>query len=280
MQMKVAILSDIHGNLPALEATLDHVDRWQPDVTVMNGDAVNRGPRSRECWELLSPRFQEDGWLVTRGNHEDYVAEWADPQTERDTPLFEIFRSSFWTFQQLNGRVRELSSVPDKVEIEGPDGSIVRVTHGTMRGNDDGIYEHTPDDELQEKIAPAPAVFCTGHTHRPLIRELNGTLIVNAGSAGTAFDGDPRISYAQLVWRRGRWHAEIARLPYDRARAKRDFDLTGYCEGGGPLVEIFFQEWLQARPMVNRWARKYEDAVLAQEISLRRSVSVFLSLEK
>lgn len=278
--MKLAIISDIHGNLPALEATLEHVDRWQPDVTVMNGDAVNRGPRSRQCWELLSGRFQKDGWLAARGNHEDYVAEWIDAKTKPGTPLFEIFRSSFWTFQQLDGRVSELDTLPQQVEVEGPDGSVVRVTHGTMLGNADGVYAQTPDDELRKKIAPAPAVFCTGHTHRPLVRELNGTLIVNSGSAGTAFDGDPRISYAQLMWHGGRWRAEIVRVPYDRARARRDFELTGYCEGGGPLVEIFFQEWLQARPMANRWIAEYEDAVLAGDISLQQAVSDFLHAEK
>lgn len=278
--MKLAIISDTHGNLPALEATLAHVDGWQPDVTVVNGDAVNRGPRSRQCWELLSRRCRDDGWLMVRGNHEDYVAEWTDTQTEHGSPCFEIFRSSFWTFQQLGGLVSELIKLPQQVEVEGPDGSIVRVTHGTMRGNEDGIYVGTPDDELRQKIAPAPAIFCTGHTHRPLVRELNGTLIVNAGSAGTAFDGDPRISYAQLVWERGAWQANIVRLNYDRPQAERDFELTDYLDGGGPLVEIFFQEWLQARPMVNRWARQYEEAVLTQHISLRQSVSAFLSAEK
>lgn len=278
--MKLAILSDIHGNLPALEATLDNVDRWQPDVTVVNGDVVNRGPRSRHCWDLLQRRFEQDGCLMVRGNHEDYVAEWSDPQTEHGTPLFEIFRSSFWTFQQLNGSASELGDLPQQVEVAAPDGSIVRVTHGTMLGNADGIYVQTPDEALRQKIAPAPAVFCTGHTHRPLIRELDGTLVVNAGSAGTAFDGDPRISYAQVVWHQGQWKAEIVRVPYDRARARRDFESTGYCEGGGPLVEIFFQEWLQARPMANRWIAEYEQAVIAGDISLRQAVSEFLSAEQ
>lgn len=277
--MKLAIISDVHGNLPALEATLQHVDRWRPDVTVVNGDVVNRGPRSRQCWDLIRRRVSEDGWLMVRGNHEDYVARWRDPQTERGTALFEIFRSSFWTFRQLNGRALELDDLPPQVEVEAPDGSTVRVTHGTMHGNEDGIYEKTPDDELWQKIAPAPAVFCTGHTHRPLVRELNGTLVVNSGSAGTAFDGDPRISYGQLEWKRGGWRAEIVRLEYDRERAARDFTLTGYIEGGGPLVEVFFEEWLQARPMANRWIKQYENAVLAQDITLEQAVTEFLRSE-
>lgn len=276
--MKLAIISDAHGNLPALEETLAHVDRWEPDVTVFNGDAVNRGPRARQCWELLRRRSREDGWMMVCGNHEDYVARWAGMEPEQDSPRFEIFRSSFWTFQQLDGLVPELKSLPQQVEVRGPDGSVVRVTHGTMRGNEDGIYAGTSDEELRQKIAPAPAVFCTGHTHRPLVRTLNGTLVVNAGSAGTAFDGDPRISYAQVVWKHGEWRAKIVRLEYDRARAERDFELTGFRRGGGPLVEIFFQEWLQARPLANRWIAEYESAVLTRQISLRQAVTDFLSV--
>ena len=77
--MKLAVLSDIHGNWPALEAAAADIDAWQPDLVVVNGDVVNDGPRSLECWNYVAGRRNRDGWVVLRGNHEEYVAEWLDP---------------------------------------------------------------------------------------------------------------------------------------------------------------------------------------------------------
>lgn len=275
--MKLAVLSDIHGNLPALQATLDHVDRWQPDSVVVNGDVINRGPRSRACWELIAARHEALNWKLVRGNHEEYVAKWPDSDSEATAIDFEIYQSSYWTFQQMRAEQMDaVASLPEQVSLQTGDGGVVRLTHGSMRGNTDGIYVQTSDHELREQIAPAPRVFCTAHTHRPLIRTLNGTLVVNSGSAGTAFDGDPRISYARLVWRRNRWTAEIVRLDYDRRAAARDFERSGYFDEGGPLVEIFFEEWKRAQPLVNRWAATYEEAVRNGQLSVRQSVHAFL----
>src|SRR5690606_23235862 len=105
-----------------------------------------------------------------------------------DEVQFQIYRGSFFTYRQLGEYASELRDLPFQVEIAGPDGSMLRMTHGTMLGNNDGIYQDTSDTQILKQIAPAPAVFCTGHTHRPFVRRVNGTLVVNSGSAGTAFD--------------------------------------------------------------------------------------------
>lgn len=280
--MKIAVISDIHGNLPALQTTLAHVDRWRPDRVIVNGDVINRGPCPRECWEILTRREQTLGWRIVRGNHEEYVAAWRDNVSRQEGSSraaerrSKIFQSSYWTFQKMTGYIAAVASLPERLSVLAGDDSEVRLTHGSMRGNTDGIYEKTPDDELAAQIAPAPAVFCTAHTHRPLVRELNGTIVVNSGAAGTTFDGDPRISYAQLVWRHDGWQAEIVRIPYDRRRTERDFESSGFLEGGGPLVEIFLQEWKLARPLVNRWAAAYEGVVLSGQMTLQASVDTFL----
>lgn len=280
--MKIAVISDIHGNLPALQTTLAHVDGWRPDRVIVNGDVINRGPRPRECWELLARREQAPGWRIVRGNHEEYVVAWRDNVPRQNEASgaadrrLKIFQSSFWTFQHMTGYVAAIANLPEQVSVLAGDGSVVRLTHGSMRGNTDGIYPQTADDELAEQIAPAPAVFCTAHTHRPLVRTLNGTIVVNSGAAGTTFDGDPRISYAQLEWGHDGWQVEIVRIPYDRRRTERDFETSGFLEGGGPLVEIFLQEWKLARPLVNRWAAAYEGAVLSGQMTLQASVDTFL----
>lgn len=276
--MKVAVLSDIHGNLPALEAVAAHIEQWAPDITVVNGDVVNRGPRPRACWEFVQVQQEAAGWRLVRGNHEQFVAKWLDPERPRSGVLFEMYLASFWTYRLLGPLARLIPSLPAQEQLVGPAGGEVRITHGSMRGDRDGIYPETAAAELAQQIKPAPAVFCTAHTHRPLVRQLNGTLVINSGSAGTTFDGDVRASYAQLTWRQGRWHGRIVRLPYDRDQTARDFVESGFLEEGGALVRIFFEEWQQARPMVNQWAQRYEAGVVAGEIGLAASVDAFLGV--
>jgi len=277
--VKIAILSDIHGNFPALEAVAADVARWEPDVTVVNGDVVNRGPLPRRCWAFV----QDRGWPLVGGNHEAYVALWDGPDRPWEGRDFNIHLSSFWTYRRLNGSAAALADLPSTLSLHGPDGSEVRVTHGSMFGNRDGIYPETPAADVRQKIAPAPAVFCTAHTHRPFVRRLDGvrrgsgSLVVNSGSVGASFDGDPRACYLRLTWRAGGWRVELMRLRYDRVRTARDFWSSGFLEEGGPLVHIFYHEWRDARPLVNLWSRQYEAAVLEGEISLEVSVSAFLA---
>ncbi len=103
--MKLAVLSDIHGNWPALQAVVADIDAWQPDQVLVNGDIVNDGPSSPACWAYIAGRQATDGWHVLRGNHEEYVAGWLAPEPSvlRPGPAYDLTRISRWTFDQLNG---------------------------------------------------------------------------------------------------------------------------------------------------------------------------------
>lgn len=273
--MKVAVLSDVHGNLPALEAVAADVLAWKPDVTIVNGDLVNRGPCSAECWAFVRA---QPGWRLTSGNHEAYVLLWTDPHWVQSALEAEaLYRPSWWTYAQLNGTTPVLATLPQAVSLADPAGGELRASHASMRGDRDGIYLETEDAELAVQIAPAPRLFCTAHTHRPFVRALNGTLVVNSGSAGWTFDGDARASYARLTWQRGSWQAEIARVVYDRQRAARDFVESGYYEGGGPLVRIMYAEWEKAMPLMHWWAAVYEPVVRDGIMTVAEATDVFLA---
>lgn len=275
--MKVAVLADIHGNLPALNAIIDHIDAWAPDTVVVAGDVVNRGPRPLECLQLVMAKRQTDGWLFVRGNHEDYVLKQAQPDAERSGPEFEINESAYWTLQKLNGNINDLREWPFQVDFPAPNDREVRIVHASMRNNRDGIYPNTPDQELRQKILPPPAVLCVGHTHRPLVRRIDQTLVVNVGAVGMPFDGDYRPAYAQLTWQDNRWQAKIVRLDYDQAQTERDFFDTGFFEEAGDLVKIMLIEFRQSRAYIHLWSQKYEEAVRSGRISLAESVRSYLA---
>ena len=276
--MKVAVLADIHGNLPAFEIVAEHINYWRPDIVVMAGDVINRGPRPVVCLDLLLEMQESAGWLSVRGNHEDYVLDQARPNAPRSGPLFDISRNAYWTYQKLNNREHSLKMMPFQVSVPGPAGTEVRVVHGSMRGNRDGIYPDTTLDNLRLQIAPAPTVLCVGHTHRPLIRRVDETIVVNVGSVGSPFDGDIRACYAQLTWVNEAWHAKIIRLNYDRSKTERDYIWTGFLEGAGPLAALMLLEFQQARAHIHLFFRQYDRAILSSEITLSDAVMEYLEV--
>ncbi|MCP4425189.1 MAG: metallophosphoesterase [Chloroflexi bacterium] len=278
--MKIAVISDIHGNLPALKTAVAHLAAWQPDQVIVNGDIVNRGPRSRDCLRLVQAKHQSEGWIVLRGNHEEFVTACGQFDYPYDSPQYEIVRFAHCAYRQLNGDTSFLSRLPDQYSWIAPDGSEFRVTHASMRGNRDGLYYNANDEQLRKQIAPPPAIFVTGHTHRPFMRQVDDTLIVNAGSVGSPFDKDTRPSYGQFAWdEKGGWQAEIVRLEYDHSLAEQDFVDTGFLVEAGPLAQLMLIELRKGRGLIYRWSMQYEEAILAGEISVEESVRELLAEE-
>ena len=275
--MKVAVLADIHGNLPALLTVTADIETWQPDVVVVAGDVVNRGPRSRDCLQFVQERQKRDGWLVVRGNHEDYVLSQARPDRPRSGPEYEISLNSLWTYRKLNSEIGALEKMPFQISVPGPHGEEIRIVHASMLGNRQGIYPETTAAELRERISPPPAVLAAGHTHRPLVRRLDETLVVNVGSVGMPFDGDTRTAYGRFSKRQGKWQAEIVRLDYDREQTERDFFETGFIPQAGDLARIMLLEFRQARSHIFAWVDQYQPIVLAGQLSVADSVSQYVA---
>ncbi len=282
--MKIAVISDVHANLPALEAVTDHLQAWRPDHVIVAGDLVNRGPRSLECLNFAQDKARAAGWRLLLGNHEEYVMRHAEPDAPRSGPAFEIRRASYFTYCQLGRDMRPLAALPFSLSLDSPDGSEARFTHASMRGTRDGVYRRAPDAEVLLQVGPPrpgdrpPSLFCVGHTHMPFVRCVQDTLVVNAGSVGMPFDGDTRAAYAQLIWRNGAWSAEIIRLAYDLERADRDYEETGFLEQGGPLARLMRIELRTAHSQLYQWAQQFEAPVLAGGMTMEESVEAFLEM--
>jgi len=275
--MKLAILSDIHGNLPALEATAADIASWQPDLVLVNGDVVGGGPQNLACWHFIQAR-QAEGWLVLRGNHEDYVVEWTNPAMPTDGVLFELSRLSHWTYQQLNGDVAALAALPDRWSWQTPDGTRLLVMHGTLQGIRAGIYPWTPDEEVRSKILPGAHLFVTAHTHIPHLRRLDETEVVNVGAVGLPGDGDGRASYGRFTWHpHTGWQAKIARVSYDQKQTERDFHTTGFLNEVGTAAWMTLVELRSATDAKTRWSHLYRQRILAGELSVAQSILEFLS---
>ena len=275
--MKLALLADVHANLPAFQAVLEDLAAWRPDRVIFLGDVLNRGARPEACWALLQDKVATENWAVLRGNHEEYVASRERTPLDPASPAFAIAASSWWTYQRLGLRAAVLDALPFSLSLADPAGGELRLAHASMLGTREGIYPESDDAEIRSRLGPpGAALFAAGHTHRPLVRRLDPTLVVNTGAVGMPFDGDPRAAYARCRWRRGRWEAEIRRLPYDRQATEVDFVHTGFLAHGGPLVPLMLQELRLARPLIGNWARRYEADCLAGRITVEASVRHYL----
>jgi predicted phosphodiesterase len=274
--MKIAALADIHGNYHALITVLDHVERWKPDLVVVLGDTINRGPRSRECLHLIQQFEKEKSWYLIKGNHEEYVLEFDDEHTPRQGLRFEMQRIIFWTYQQLSSEeIQAIKNLPSRINLQLPGGAELTAVHASTQGIRVGIYpKHTVDD-LKGLVNLNSDIFLVGHTHQPLIRSVNGTLVINAGSIGLPFDGDQRTCYAQIIWRGNHWLAEMIRLDYDLEAARKDFYTMNFIPEGGPLADLVLTELDLAWPQLSHWFRKYERPILNGNISIKNAVEEF-----
>ena len=179
--MRVAVLADIHGNLPALRAVLRELDAERVDAIVVAGDVVG-GPYPREALELLAGRPEELMWI--RGNSEREAVAARDGEPPADD---ESGRAAAWSAERLNGEWRDrLDAWPIAAELDG-----VLYCHGSPRRDDEVLTRATPDDVLAEALSGVrEPVVVGGHTHQQIIRKaLGAPTYVNAGSVGMPYEG-------------------------------------------------------------------------------------------
>jgi len=223
--MRIALLADIHGNLPALEAVMAHLkEQGGCDEMWVLGDLVAFCPYPVEVLELLASlphaRFVQgntDRYLVTGRRPTQPPVE--DQSAWRNLPAFlEERDASFrWTVSQLSYEwYTFLKELPVELDIEVPGYGSILAFHGSPLGDEIGIWEDTPEEELEEMMAGIDArlVVC-GHTHYQLGRWLGESLwVVNSGSVGLPLDGDQRAAYAVLDFEGGDCWASFHRVDY------------------------------------------------------------------
>jgi predicted phosphodiesterase len=189
--MRVAVLADVHGNLPALRATLAEIDRGPVDAIVVAGDVVG-GPLPRECLELLSARPERVHWI--RGNSEREAVNVYDGEPPADGPAG---RAAAWSADALDRRWRDaLAGWPITLAVDG-----VRFCHGSPRSDDEILTGATPADVLADALsAVTERLVVGGHTHRQFIRAVRRRLTyANAGSVGLPYEGRPAAFWMLVV---------------------------------------------------------------------------------
>ena len=271
--MKLAVLSDIHGNVPALEAVLDDIQKWQADQIIVNGDVINRGPYSLQVLDMLQELLPHASYIL--GNHESFTLYSAAHPLSATDPKYDLRRLAQWTAAQLGEALAPVAHWLDHVDMTAlAGGASLHVTHGSRLGNRDGIGPATEEQALPAKLGERRDLFVASHTHRPMIKEYNGGLVVNTGSVGQPLDGDERAAYGRFVLHQGLWQAQIRRVAYDKPQAIRDFHDSGFLHHAGPVGWLIYAEHrlntMHVGPMMHRYLAGIERGELTVRDAVRR----------
>jgi predicted phosphodiesterase len=229
-----AVFSDVHGNLPGLEAILADIEARGLRRTICLGDLVGYGPSPNEVAQLV----RERGIPTLMGNYDQGIGLETGAcgcVYKTDEQRAEGAVSLAWTQGAVTAAVKAyLRSLEDHFVLHTPAGDLLAV-HGSPRRINEYLFEDRPAAAMERmaRAYPYPAIFF-GHTHLPYARTVGGTTFVNVGSGGRPKDGDWRVCYAVVdpAALGGPGFIEFVRVPYDYERLLADLAAT-------PLITSF-----------------------------------------
>ena len=235
--MRIAIISDIHGNFTALQAVLQDLEQQPPvDQLVVAGDLCLNGPYPREVIE----RVQALDCPVIQGNTDLEIVTEAPQKGEKKRTTVG------WTREQIGADgIAYLESLPFSHRISNPQGGDVLIVHANPLNLEDAIFPNSSDAALQlllGKVDSGVGALAFGHLHIAYTRSWRHLLLVDVGSCGLPRDEDHRAAYAILDWQDNGWQAEHRRVPYDVQEVVKQLKTCGI-----PNAEKRIKVLLEAR---------------------------------
>jgi putative phosphoesterase len=244
--VRLAILSDIHGNLPALEAVLEHMQATPPDHIIVAGDSVNGAGFSAEVMD----RITAPGWTAIRGNH-DYIL------LKQHLPEWSNHPFIPYLMMQLADKLPILATMPDSLTLRYPGLPAIRVEHGFPGYNTHAIH-HTMDDAdaLIGLKSVEESIYIAGHFHIAFERQMDRWRVFNPGPVGLPQDGIRQANYLILDGADGTWTPTFHRVDYDFSRVEarlREQNLVGWLGRGRATLRL--EVLRDARPWKNAYLR-------------------------
>jgi predicted phosphodiesterase len=245
--MRIALISDIHGNCFALDAALADARSQSVDQIICLGDAIQGGTQPVETVQ----RLRELGCPIVMGNADAFLLGEEKAATE---PIAQQTREvRAWTFSKLSADdLAFIHSFQPTVEVALEDGKRLLCFHGSPTSYNDILLPGTPAEDWQRLLGPyAPAIMTGGHTHTQQMRSIGAGLFFNPGSVGLAYDVllpadqlyiNAWAEYAILTAEQGRLSLDFRRVPYDVEQL-----ISIYRASGRPHSEDRIAEYRRAR---------------------------------
>lgn len=238
--MKIAILSDIHGNMIALNAVMDDIQKNECDKTFFLGDYALAGPEPSPTVDYCMHLETYENIEMIQGNTDKMLAEYTDELYNEITEAAPIMANALKEeAAMLNDKQKDfLKNLPPYklVEIEG---FKILLVHGSPRRNNEDILPDTDPKEVEEMVKDTEAtIILCGHTHIPCgFQTVTKKTVINAGSVGRPFTENAKSCYLIMDFKDGKFTIEHKFVRYDNRKAadilaKRTF------EGADKLSEV------------------------------------------
>lgn len=235
--MKVAIISDIHGNFQALESVLDDMKSNHVEKVFCLGDLAMAGPQPRLIIELISKKTD---WTVIQGNTDKMIADFSPEIMENVKNVFPIMANAladdvYFIEDEMKDYLRNLPAQKE-LTVEGVN---VLLVHGSPRRNNEDILPDLPIKKVEEMIesTDADVIFC-GHTHIPCgYQTSKKQTVVNVGSVGRPFTQNLKACYVIAEFQDGGFSIEHRFVDYDKEMAADILRARGF-EGADKLAQM------------------------------------------
>jgi predicted phosphodiesterase len=271
---RLAILADIHGNLPALEAVIADMQQFNVDHVVVAGDSINWGPFSAE----VMARITDLNWSIIRGNNELYLL---DYNTPRMPEHWQSYVLPPWLRATIPPRFQHIiASMPDTLQLRFTDAPTVRVVHGAPGNHWVSMSPMTPDEKLAELLHDTEeTTVIAAHTHLVMDRQVGRWHVINPGTVGVPLDGIHTARYAILDSHPEGWNALPRQVVYDIAPLLAFYENAQHQPALGLDMRLLLEEFKQARLRVhpyNLWHREH----FGSAPKTRATVDEFLRLDE
>lgn len=229
--MKIAVISDIHGNLTALDAVLEDIESQECEKVFVLGDYAMAGPRPSETVNWFMKKLGDKNYKMIQGNTDFMIADFSDElyaNIKSKAPIMaEALKDDVKTLNIIQKDF--LKNLPIQLQVE-EEGVKFLLVHGSPRKNNEDILPETPLSEIEKMLVnvEADVVLC-GHTHLPCGFQTSGKkTVVNVGSVGRPFTSEPKSCYLKLTVENGKCLFEHRFVQYDNEKAaevlrKRNF---------------------------------------------------------
>lgn len=198
--MKIAVISDIHGNLEALNSVVADIESLKIKKIFVCGDLAMAGPEPLQTIDRIKELAEKYEVNIVQGNTDLMIVNYFNTKDEKYLPPNDVMAESLKFAASIldSSYVNYLADIPFSYSEEFSFGKV-KLVHGSPRRNNEDILPEIPLEFLKEAIAGTSedVIFC-GHTHLPVIHKLDGQMVVNVGSVGRPFTEEPKACYAVL----------------------------------------------------------------------------------